>query len=143
MVVRGPPSPASNPRAGSDSDIFEDWPEVNDMAASVYIALTADALSSRASAIDALCHVRESCASDLSGRLSCSRMALSKKPWQQKTVLARASRAKSKKTKIDAERALVAPAPCGGLLSSADFNKSEWEIMYLLFVEEGLINSSV
>jgi hypothetical protein len=44
--------------------------------------------------------------------------------------------------KIDAERTLVAPTSHGGLLSVADFNKSEWKIMYPLFVEEGLIDSS-
>jgi hypothetical protein len=44
--------------------------------------------------------------------------------------------------KIDAERALAAPTSRGGLLSNADFNKSEWEIMYPLFVEEGLVDSS-
>jgi hypothetical protein len=56
----GPLSPASNPRSGSDCDIFEDCSEVNDMVASVYVALTVDASSSRASANDALCDIRES-----------------------------------------------------------------------------------
>jgi hypothetical protein len=46
-----------NPRSGSDSDVFEDWHEVNDMVASVYVALTTDALSSHASTVDALCDV--------------------------------------------------------------------------------------
>jgi hypothetical protein len=44
--------------------------------------------------------------------------------------------------KIDAGCALVAPMPHGGSLSAADFNKSEWEIMYPLFVEEGLVDPS-
>jgi hypothetical protein len=56
--------------------------------------------------------------------------------------LTSASRGKSKKTKIDAERALAAPTSCGGSLSAADFDKSEWEIMYPLFVEDGLVDSS-
>jgi hypothetical protein len=34
----------------------------------------------------------------------------------------------------------VAPTPRGGLLSAADFNRSEWEIMYPLFVVEGLVD---
>jgi hypothetical protein len=42
----GYPSLLSDLRSGSDSELFEDWPEANDMAASVHIALTADALSS-------------------------------------------------------------------------------------------------
>jgi hypothetical protein len=37
---------------------------------------------------------------------------------------------KSRKTKVDAERALTAPTPRGGSLSAADFDKFEWEIMY-------------
>jgi hypothetical protein len=44
--------------------------------------------------------------------------------------------------KIDAECTLVVPTPRGGLLSTADFDKSEWEIMYPLFVEEGLVGPS-
>jgi hypothetical protein len=44
--------------------------------------------------------------------------------------------------KIDAEHALVAPTPRSGLLYTADFDRSEWEIMYPLFVEEGLVDSS-
>jgi hypothetical protein len=55
--VHGPHSPTLNPRSGSNSNVFDDWPEVNDMAASVYVALTADASSSRVSTVDALCDV--------------------------------------------------------------------------------------
>jgi hypothetical protein len=57
-------------------------------------------------------------------------------------VLTNPLRRKSKKTKIDAERALAAPTLCGGLLSTTDFDKSEWEIVYPLFVEEGLVSPS-
>jgi hypothetical protein len=32
------------------------------------------------------------------------------------------------------------PIPCGGSLSAVDFDRSEWEIMYPLFVEEGLVD---
>jgi hypothetical protein len=53
--ARGYHSPISNLRLSSDSELLEDWPEANDMAASVNIALTADALSSRASTTDSLC----------------------------------------------------------------------------------------
>jgi hypothetical protein len=44
--------------------------------------------------------------------------------------------------RIDAERALAAPAPRGGTLSAADFDQSEWEITHPWFVEEGLIDPS-
>jgi hypothetical protein len=57
----GSRSPALNPCLGSDSDVFKDWPKAHDMTASVYVALTIDALSSRASMINDLCDVRESC----------------------------------------------------------------------------------
>jgi hypothetical protein len=45
----GPPSRPSDHCSSSGNDLFEDWPEANDMAISVYVALTVDALSSRAS----------------------------------------------------------------------------------------------
>jgi hypothetical protein len=78
--ARGHHSPALNLHSGSDSDAFEDWLEANDMAASVYVALTTDALSSHASTVDALCDVRESCTSGSSGRQSHLWTASSKKP---------------------------------------------------------------
>jgi hypothetical protein len=37
--------------------------------------------------------------------------------------------------KVDTERALAAPIPRGSSLSAADFDRSEWKIMYPLFVE--------
>jgi hypothetical protein len=55
--IHGPHSPVLNLCLGSDSDAFEDWPKANDMAASVYVALTADASSSRVSTVDNLCDV--------------------------------------------------------------------------------------
>jgi hypothetical protein len=48
---------ALNPHSDSDSDMFKDCPEVNDMATSVYVALTVHALSSHASMVDALCDI--------------------------------------------------------------------------------------
>jgi hypothetical protein len=53
--ARGYQSPLLKPRSSSDSELFEDWPEANDMVASVYIALTTHALSSRASTVDSMC----------------------------------------------------------------------------------------
>jgi hypothetical protein len=77
---RGSQSPSLSPRSGSDSDVFEDWPEVNDMAASVYVALIADASSSRVSMVDAMCDVRESYTGSSSARHSCSWVTLAKEP---------------------------------------------------------------
>jgi hypothetical protein len=44
--------------------------------------------------------------------------------------------------KIDVSHALVLLSPCGGLISAADFDRSEWEIVYPLFVAEGLVDPS-
>jgi hypothetical protein len=112
------------------------------MAVSVYVALTADASSCRASSVDAPCFTRESCADGSSTRQSHSRVTSPRKPQRQKSTLTCALRRKSKKTKIDVELALVALKPRGGSLSAADFDKSEWEIMYHLFLEEGLVDPS-
>jgi hypothetical protein len=43
--------------------------------------------------------------------------------------------------KIDIDRALAAPAARDGSLSAAGFDRSKWEIMYPLFVAEGLIDT--
>jgi hypothetical protein len=45
----------------------------------------------------------------------------------------------SNNVKIDVECASDMTAPCGSSLSIADFDRSEWEIMYPLFVTEGLV----
>jgi hypothetical protein len=52
------------------------------------------------------------------------------------------SRRKLKKSKIDVEHALIAPMSHDGSLCAAEFDKSKWEIMYSLFVEEGLVDLS-
>jgi hypothetical protein len=39
-----------------------------------------------------------------------------------------------------AESASVAPLLCSGLFSAANFYQSEWEVIYLHFVEEGLVD---
>jgi hypothetical protein len=130
-------SPLSKLRTSSESDLFEDWPEANDMAASVYDALTADASSSHASSVDSLHSSQKSCVGVSSARRSRSRAASSTNPQQNKTTLTNTPQRKSKKTKIDVEHALAAPTLRGGSLSTADFDKSKWEIMYPLFVNEG------
>jgi hypothetical protein len=52
--TRGCHSLLLNLRSSSNSDLFKDWPEANDMATSVYVALAADALNSHASKVDSL-----------------------------------------------------------------------------------------
>jgi hypothetical protein len=54
-AARDSHSPVSNLCSGSDSGAFKDCPESNDMAASVYVVLTADASSSHASLADSSC----------------------------------------------------------------------------------------
>jgi hypothetical protein len=48
--------------SSSDSDLFKDWAKANDMAASIYITLTAEASSSHAPVANASCGKRRSCA---------------------------------------------------------------------------------
>jgi hypothetical protein len=66
--ARGYHSPLSNLRSSSDSELFEHWPEANDMVASVYIMLTAYASSSRALTTDSMRDGRKSRADISSAR---------------------------------------------------------------------------
>jgi hypothetical protein len=75
-------SPVSRPYMGSNCDSFEDWPEVNDMATSVYTTLSADASSSRVPMIDALRDGRRSCVGDSSVRELRSQLTSMKKTLQ-------------------------------------------------------------
>jgi hypothetical protein len=70
----GPHSQLSEPLSSSGSDLFEEWPKVNDMAVSVYVALTVDASSSRTSAISAPHSEREPRADGSAARPSRSRV---------------------------------------------------------------------
>jgi hypothetical protein len=138
--ARGPHSLFSNPYSSSDSDLFKDWPEANDMTASVYVELSADALSSHAPVVDVLCDSQEPCAGGASAQKSHPRAASSMKPQRQKVTSTSSSQRKSKRTKVDVDRALVAFVPRGGSVSAVNFDKSEWEIMYPLFVAECLVD---
>jgi hypothetical protein len=82
----GPHSPVLNLHSSSVSGLFRDRPEANDMVASVYIVLTADALSCRASIADALHDGQESYAGSTSCQQSHSWVASLKKPQQQKST---------------------------------------------------------
>jgi hypothetical protein len=44
--------------------------------------------------------------------------------------------------KINAEHALAAPSTHGDMLSAADVDESEWEMMYPHFLQEGLVDRS-
>jgi hypothetical protein len=128
-------SPASHPCASSDADSFENWPKANDMAACVYIAMSADASGSHTPAIDAPRDGKKLCFSDPS-------VQKMRKTRQWKAAPAVAPPKRSKKAKVDVDRALAAAAPHNGSLSTAVFDKSEWEIMYPLFVAEGVVDPS-
>jgi hypothetical protein len=104
-------SPVAQVCSSSDSELFEDWPEANDTTASVYIALSADALSSRASVVDSVPDIQESRAGVLSTQKSHRHADSSKKHRRQKAALANASWGRPKKMKIDATRALAVLAP--------------------------------
>jgi hypothetical protein len=72
--ARGPHSPISEVHSSSGSDLFDDWPEANDMDVSVYIVLAAYALSSHASMVSAPRGARKSCNDGSSTRRSHSRV---------------------------------------------------------------------
>jgi hypothetical protein len=136
--ARGPHSPLSKLRSSSDGDLFYDWPEANDIVASVYVMLTTDASSSRAPTVSSPHYTRKSCIDDSSTRQSRTRATSSQKPRRWKSALSSAPWRKSKKIYVDVEHTLAAPIPHGGSLSATNFDRSEWEIMYHLFVEDDL-----
>jgi hypothetical protein len=63
------------PSSSSGSELFEDWPEANDMAASVCVVLTAKALSSLASTANAMRGQWKSHNTDSSTQHCCSETA--------------------------------------------------------------------
>jgi hypothetical protein len=128
-------SPSLRSRENSNANSFKSWPEVNNMDARVYAALSADASSSCKHAIDAPCVNRRS-------HFNNSPVQKTRKTQWHKTAPSDAPRKRSKKVKVDIDRALVAPAARDGSLSAADFARSKWEIMYPLFVAEGLVDTS-
>jgi hypothetical protein len=81
------------------------------MAMSVYVALSADALSSCVPTVDAPRDGRKSCVGDLNIRELCSQLISTKKTRQWKPALKGALQKRSKKVKVDVERALEIPAP--------------------------------
>jgi hypothetical protein len=71
----GSHSRLSKPSSSSGSDLFKDWSKANDMATSVYVALTIDASSSCTPAVNAPHGERESLADGSPNRQSRSRVA--------------------------------------------------------------------
>jgi hypothetical protein len=96
------------------SDQFKDWLEANDMAVSVYVALTIDASSSRTSTVNVPHDDRTSFTDGSSTRQLHSWSASTREPNRQKCAAVGAPWGKSKKTKIDAGRALAVRSPHGG-----------------------------
>jgi hypothetical protein len=136
-------SPVSHPCMVSGCNSFEDWPESNDMAVSVYAAaLSVDASSSHAPTVGDPCVVRKSCIGDSPAHELRSQLTSTEKTWWRKPALSCAPRKRSKKVKVGVERTLEMPASRGGSLSAANFDRSEWKIMYPLFVAEGLVDPS-
>jgi hypothetical protein len=148
-----------SPSSSASSDWFKDWPEANDMAANIYVALTAEPLSSTLhvdlEAIHARVHrwliPRQAARGlrimvlaggnftpgpprirDLMTERRCRRSTYGEPPRKRSKRL----------KKTAAEGSVVTPSLPGSSLSAVDFDKSEWEIMYALFVESGLVASS-
>jgi hypothetical protein len=132
---------AQEPSSSYGSDLFEDWPEVNNMGVSIYVALTVETPSSRASSMaNAPRDRRKSRATSFETRQPRSRAAPSWRSRQRKPEGVDVPCRRSKRSKKNAaEDASMAPLLCGGPLSVADFDQSIWEIMYPCFVEEGLV----
>jgi hypothetical protein len=133
---------AREPSSSSSSELFKDWPEANDIAMSVYVALTAEGLSSHASMVDAPRGRQKSCADSFATQQPCSRAASSWRPLQRKTEDVDVPHGRSERTKkVAAETASVAPLLHDGPLSATNFDQSKWEIMYPRFIEEGLVDA--
>jgi hypothetical protein len=118
-------SPSSCRCASSNAYLFESWPKVDDMASSVCVALSADASSSHKPVIDTPRDNWRSCFNNLPVRKM-------RKTQRGKVASSDAPRKRSKKMKVDIDRALAAPTTLEGPISAAGFARSEWEIMYAL-----------
>jgi hypothetical protein len=129
------------PSSNSGSDLFEDWPKANNMSASIYVALTAEASSSRASMADAPRGEQRTHTGSSSTRQPRSLAALLWRSRWWKTKDGDAPCRKSKRTKKSVvESSSAVHPPCGSQLSADNFDSSKWEIMYPHFVEEGLVD---
>jgi hypothetical protein len=128
-------SPSLHRSASSVADSFESRPEVNNIATSVYVALSADASSSHKPMIDAPHDNQRSHFNNLT-------VQKMRKTRRGKAEPSDILRERSKKANVDIDCALATPAARDDPLSAASFARSECEIMYLLFVVEGLIDTS-
>jgi hypothetical protein len=116
-------SPSLRHCASSDADSFESWPKANNMAESVFFALSVDASSSHKPVIDDPRDNRRS-------RFNNSPVRKTRKTQRHKAVPSDAPQKRSKKMKVDIDHALAAPAARNGSLSAAGFARYEWKIMY-------------
>jgi hypothetical protein len=122
------------------SDLFEDWPEANDMATSVYVTLIVEPSGSCAPMGSAPHSEGKPCASS-SSQTSRSELAALWRSHHRKPKDVQAPCKKSKRTKKTMVKDNAAMAsPRDGLLLAADFDQSDREIMYPHFVEEGFVD---
>jgi hypothetical protein len=129
-----PQEPSSS--FGAGSDLFEDWAEANDMATSVYVALTVELSSSCAPMATTPRSERKSHAGSFLTQGPHFEMAASWMSHHQKSKNVQAPCKKSKMTKKTAvEDNAAVPLLRGSPLLAANFYESEWEIMYPHFVE--------
>jgi hypothetical protein len=129
------------PSSSFGSDLFDNWPEANDMATSVYVALIMDASSFCTSAIDVLQGELEPWADSSPARQSRSRAAPSWRSHRKQPRSVDAPHRRSKRVKRYVIDSGSMAAPLRSVpLSAVDFDSAEWEIMYRRFVEEGLID---
>jgi hypothetical protein len=111
------------------------------MAVSVYVALTVDASSSRTSTANAPHGKREPRADSSPARQSQSRAAPSRRSHRKQPGSVDAPHKRSKRVKRFVIDGGSAATPLGnGPLFVADFDSTEWEIMYPCFVEEDLVD---
>jgi hypothetical protein len=114
------------PLSSFGSDLFEDWPEANDMEASVYVTLTMEASSSLVSTDDDPRGRRKFCNVISSTRHSRSEIAPPRRSRRRKSKGDNAPHKKSKKTKKPVIDNSSAESPsCGGPLSTTDFYPSK------------------
>jgi hypothetical protein len=74
---------------------------------------------------------------------ACSKMMSLRRPRRRRSTGGEAPRGRSRRVKKTAIRGSpTASSLGGGPILVADFDRSEWEIMYLCYVESGLVDLS-
>jgi hypothetical protein len=123
---------AREPSSSSSSDLFNDWPKANDMAANAYVALIAEGLSSyprpKPRTVDENLVLRAPSPDNLIHKRSCLEHPISKGLKALVCPARDPKRQRNPLLKLPPRRPYC------------NFDQSKWEIMYLHFVEEGLID---